>query len=519
MFALFRWGYLNMTYYDILEISQNASEEVVRMAYKALAKKYHPDVFKGDPKEAEEKMKQINAAFEVLSDEQKRKQYDDSLKNKRNYAKTEGESNTQSPKPPKNSKVKREFKYPSGGKSATIIGILLFVILCQPIGTYAENPQLFDYAILLGIVEFCFYCLVTMTTPILIGILKKDLSPKSIKVVCAVNSVAVFGVSLVLYACEVISAMFIGWIVAVLYYFINKHILLQLKKHPCDKKKSLIAVIIAFVLMTSIFVGGVILSNNLLGNNAALMQSSNSNDTLVVAVEDDFVPFSYKENKEYSGIHIDMAKEMAKRLDCKVKFVSADFDELIDGVDKGRFDIAFGVEKTTDREELVMFTEPYYEEMCAIFSGESFSEYSNITVTLENMLKDGTVRKITSKYKSYLTDSEKSDYYTDIVGKVYDLEGYDKCAIVRTITLDGEFTAEFVYARMEGYDFDEEKIIEIMDEFGSEQGGGEGHLIEPGDYIEEVDEWCFANDRAEGDIAIVENDYGYSICYISAIFK
>ena len=38
-----------MTYYEILEVAETASEEVIRMAYKALAKKYHPDVFKGDP--------------------------------------------------------------------------------------------------------------------------------------------------------------------------------------------------------------------------------------------------------------------------------------------------------------------------------------------------------------------------------------------------------------------------------------------------------------------------------------
>lgn len=69
-----------MTYYDILEINENASQEVIRMAYKALCKKYHPDVYQGDKNFAEEQMKKINEAYTILSDVQKRKEYDDSLK-------------------------------------------------------------------------------------------------------------------------------------------------------------------------------------------------------------------------------------------------------------------------------------------------------------------------------------------------------------------------------------------------------------------------------------------------------
>lgn len=78
-----------MTYYEILEISETASEEVVRMAYKALAKKYHPDIFQGDPVEAEERMKQINMAYSVLSDSTKRAQYDAILNSKKASNNTE----------------------------------------------------------------------------------------------------------------------------------------------------------------------------------------------------------------------------------------------------------------------------------------------------------------------------------------------------------------------------------------------------------------------------------------------
>ena len=49
-----------MTYYEILEINENASQEVIHMAYKALCKKFHPDIYNGDKIYAEEQMKKIN---------------------------------------------------------------------------------------------------------------------------------------------------------------------------------------------------------------------------------------------------------------------------------------------------------------------------------------------------------------------------------------------------------------------------------------------------------------------------
>lgn len=65
-----------MNYYEILEINEKASPEVIKMAYKALILKYHPDRYQGDKNYAEEMTKKINEAFEVLSNEEKRKEYD-----------------------------------------------------------------------------------------------------------------------------------------------------------------------------------------------------------------------------------------------------------------------------------------------------------------------------------------------------------------------------------------------------------------------------------------------------------
>ena len=62
-------------YYKILGVSRNATEREIKQAYRRLARKYHPDVNPGD-KSAEEKFKQINDAYEVLSDKEKRQKYD-----------------------------------------------------------------------------------------------------------------------------------------------------------------------------------------------------------------------------------------------------------------------------------------------------------------------------------------------------------------------------------------------------------------------------------------------------------
>ena len=63
-------------YYEVLGVSKTASDDEIKKAFRTLAKKYHPDMHPGD-KECEEKFKEAQEAYAVLSDAEKRKQFEE----------------------------------------------------------------------------------------------------------------------------------------------------------------------------------------------------------------------------------------------------------------------------------------------------------------------------------------------------------------------------------------------------------------------------------------------------------
>ncbi len=65
-----------MNFYETLGVSRNSEPEVIEAAYRALMKKYHPDLWRGDPAVAETRAKEINEAFATLRDATRRRAYD-----------------------------------------------------------------------------------------------------------------------------------------------------------------------------------------------------------------------------------------------------------------------------------------------------------------------------------------------------------------------------------------------------------------------------------------------------------
>lgn len=68
-----------MSHYDTLGIKKDATNQEIKDAYKKLIKKYHPDVYSGDKSFAEKKTQEINYAYDILSDEESKKAYDEEI--------------------------------------------------------------------------------------------------------------------------------------------------------------------------------------------------------------------------------------------------------------------------------------------------------------------------------------------------------------------------------------------------------------------------------------------------------
>ena len=123
---------------------------------------------------------------------------------------------------------------------------------------------------------------------------------------------------------------------------------------------------------------------------------STAKKVLVVAIEDDFAPYSDIENETCYGVHVDFAKELANRLGWAIEFLPTTGDGLFEAITTDECYLVLGIENTPERD--YFFSDPYWDGMCAIINSDTFDEASAIRHTINEMVEDGTVTSIFDYY-------------------------------------------------------------------------------------------------------------------------
>lgn len=101
-------------YYDLLEVTPKASKEIIEKAYRVLIKKYHPDLYHGEERiYAENKSRELNEAYRVLSSDFLREQYDLELEKERKFNNENAINNNYSKKNNKFDNQKEQSKAPN----------------------------------------------------------------------------------------------------------------------------------------------------------------------------------------------------------------------------------------------------------------------------------------------------------------------------------------------------------------------------------------------------------------------
>lgn len=101
-----------------------------------------------------------------------------------------------------------------------------------------------------------------------------------------------------------------------------------------------------------------------------------SEGTLTVGMEGTYAPYAYRENGKLKGFEVDLAKEVAKKMNLKVKFVPTKWDSLIAGLNSGTFDVVFNnMSENPDRKKQYLFSTPYIYTKSALITKKD----SNLT--------------------------------------------------------------------------------------------------------------------------------------------
>ena len=186
----------------------------------------------------------------------------------------------------------------------------------------------------------------------------------------------------------------------------------------------------------------------------------------------------------------------------KTKEINEAYDVLSDPIKRQEYDLFLKQQKETQGEKEEDTAQEFKKETTEINKKRSF-KYGKIILLIIAII---SVVAIVSNWD--MKDASDNGSYIE----------YDSYYVgVRTITFEDKDTAELVAKMWQQGEATEDTMIALMDEYGESQGGGQLYMIEPGQFVDEIDEWCFDRTRQVGDVAIIENDYGFSICYFSSV--
>ncbi|MDR2520158.1 MAG: DnaJ domain-containing protein [Eubacteriaceae bacterium] len=147
-----------MDYYKTLGVKRNASQDEIRTAYKTLAKKFHPDIYKGDKAFAERIMQEVNVAYDTLSDAQKREMYDLSYSASAARTRQDRAAATSvrkmEEKPPKEKRLyvaigEVETWNTAPGKGAFVFSTIIWILYCITSSYTMEIILIASYSVLL----------------------------------------------------------------------------------------------------------------------------------------------------------------------------------------------------------------------------------------------------------------------------------------------------------------------------------------------------------------------------------
>lgn len=186
----------------------------------------------------------------------------------------------------------------------------------------------------------------------------------------------------------------------------------------------------------------------------------------------------------------------------KTKEINEAYDVLSDPVKRQEYDLFLKQQKESQSKKEEKTTQVTKEETTEINKKKSF-KYGKVILLIVAII---SVIAIVSNLDMKDTNDNSSfiEYDSYYVG-------------VRTITFEDKETAELVAKLWQQGEATEDSMITLMDEYGESQGGDQLYMVEPGQFVDEIDEWCFDRTRQVGDVAIIENEYGFSICYFSSV--